>query len=79
MSLDDRLTEKMTEKFKIQKLTNILGKLEKKCRFCQKKNAKIRDIKMLKTTPLLLQRYAVSYYQTLNEIPWPLKLEKHKN
>ena len=58
MSLDDRLTEKMTAKFKIQKLTNILGKLEKNGTFCQK-NAKIRDIKMLKTTPLLLQRYAV--------------------
>ena len=40
-------------------------------------NAKIQDIKMLKTIPLLLEN-AVPYYQTLKQMPWPLRLEKLK-
>ena len=38
---------------KYQKLTKTLGNLKKKCRF-YRKNAKIRDIKMLETNPLLV-------------------------
>ena len=44
-----------------------------------KKNAEIRDTKMLKTNPLVARNNAVPYYQNLKEIPWLLKLENKKN
>ena len=66
---------------KYQKLTKTIGILKKIADFIHK-NAKIRDIKMLKTTPLLriiTRNYAMNFYQNLKEIPRPLKLEKRKN
>ena len=49
----------------------------KKCNFC-KKNAKIRDVEILKNsnTP---SNCTVTYYQTLEEAPWLLRLDKPKN
>ena len=43
------------------------------------KIAKIRDGKMLKNPSITTRNYAVTYYQTLVEVGWPLSLEKPKN
>ena len=42
------------------------------------KNAKIRDVKMLKTPSITVRIYAVTYYQTLQEVRMPLRFEKRK-
>ena len=44
-----------------------------------KKIGKIRDGKMLKNHSINTRNYAVTYYQTLVEVGWPLRLEKPKN
>ena len=60
-----------------QKTTKDTCFTKKNSKFYQK-IAKTRDIKMLKSSSLPLQcRYnAVTFYQTLKKIPWPLRLEK---
>ena len=42
------------------------------------KNDKIRDGKMLKNHSITTRNYAVTYYQTLVKVGWPLRLEKPK-
>ena len=46
----------------------------RKFKFYQKLS-KIHDIKMVKTTPLTP---AVTYYQTLEDVAWPLMEEKKR-
>ena len=43
------------------------------------KNAKIRDVKILKKIPLRLSKYTVTYHQTLEEAPSLLRPDKPKN
>ena len=62
---------------KSQQLRKTLGYLQEIADFT-KKNAEFRDIKMLKTNPLLLEKNAMPLCQTLEEIDWSLKLEKLK-
>ena len=40
------------------------------------KIAKICDTEMLKSIPLPIKKLSVTYYQTLEDAPWPLELEK---
>ena len=58
---------------KYKKSTKTLGNIEKIADFVQK-NAKFRDIEMLKTN--ITKNYAVLYYQNTKDIFWTLKLEK---
>ena len=59
-------------------MKNIQKKL-KKLLVLSKKLPKIRDGKMLKNHSITTRNYAVTYYQTLVKVGWPLRLEKPKN
>ena len=50
--------------------------LIEKCKF--QKIAKIRIVKMLKNHSITTRNYAETYYQTLEEVRWLLRLEKPK-
>ena len=43
------------------------------------KIAKIRDKKNLEKHSIISINCAITYYQTLEEVPWPLRSEKTKN
>ena len=47
--------------------------------FFSKKNAKIRDVKILKKNSITSRNNTVTYHQTLEEAPWFLMLDKPKN
>ena len=50
----------------------------KKCYFF-KKNARIRDVEILKKKFITSRNYTVTYHQALEEAPWLLRLDKPKN
>ena len=58
-----------------QKLTKTLGNLKKNCRFYQKK-AKIRDTKILKTIPLLLETMKCPINKPQRRLPVVLEAGK---
>ena len=60
-----------------QKLTKTLGKLKKIADFI--KNAKIRDIKMLKTIPLLLETMKCLINKAQRRLPGPWSCKNWKN
>ena len=53
-------------------------KIEKICQYFSKKIAKIRDFEILINILLHLKKYTVTYFQTLEEVPWLLRLRKPK-
>ena len=42
------------------------------------KNAKIRNVKIFKKNSITPRNYTLAYYQTLEEVPWFVRLDKPK-
>ena len=58
-------------------MTINVEKLEKNGKKCQK-YAKFCDAKILQDVPFKSRNYSVTYLQTLEEVPWLLRLKKSK-